>query len=73
MGDKMKITKDMTIGEVMRDYPETAEVLMKNGLRCIGCVMAMMETLEQGTKSHGINLEKLLKELNETIETEKKE
>ena len=66
----MKITKDMIMGEIVKKYPETTEVFMKNGLHCIGCVMAMMETLEQGAKSHGIELEKLLKELNEAVEKE---
>lgn len=61
----MKITKDMAIGEVVDKYPETAEVFMKHGLRCMGCMMAMMETLEQGARSHGIDLKKLMKELNE--------
>ncbi len=67
----MKITKDMIIGEVVNKYPETTDVFMKNGLQCIGCMMAMMETLEQGAKSHGIDMEKLLKELNEAVKDEK--
>ena len=66
----MKITKDMIIGEVVNKYPETVDVFMKNGLQCIGCMMAMMETLEQGAKSHGIDMEKLLKELNEAVKDE---
>lgn len=66
-----KITKDMIIGEIVNKYPETANVFMKNGLQCIGCMMAMMETLEQGAKSHGIDMEKLLKELNEAVKDKK--
>ncbi len=63
----MKITKEMMIGEIVEKYPETIEVFMKHGLRCMGCMMAMMETLEQGAKSHGIELDGLLKDLNETV------
>jgi len=63
----MKITKDMMIGEVVEKYPDTFEVFMRHGLRCMGCMMAMMETVEQGAKSHGIELEKLLKELNKAV------
>ncbi len=66
----MKITKDMVIGEIVEKYPDTAEILLKHGLSCLGCMMAMMETLEQGAKSHGIDLDNLLKELNESLEKE---
>ena len=66
-----KITKDMTIGEVMEKYPETADVFIRHGLRCFGCFVAMMETLEQGAKSHGIDVEELLKDLNDVVESGK--
>ncbi len=67
----MKITKDMTLGEVMEKYPETVDVFMKHGLKCFTCFIAMMETIEQGAKAHGIDLESLLKELNEVVEGKK--
>ncbi len=59
------ITKDMTIGQVIREHPESIPVFLKNGLTCIGCPMASMESLEQGALSHGIDLEKMLLELND--------
>ena len=66
-----KIKKTMTLGEILRKYPETYEVFQKYGLRCIGCIMISFETLEQAAKAHGIDLKKLLKELNEVIEKKK--
>ena len=66
-----KITKDMLIGEVVEKYPKTAEVFFKNGLQCLGCAMAGMETIEQGAKGHGMDIEKLMKELNEKLEEKK--
>ncbi|UCG95504.1 MAG: DUF1858 domain-containing protein [archaeon] len=62
------ISKDTTILEVVKEHPETVEVFQKHGLSCVGCPFAMMETLEQGAKSHGIDLEKLLKDLNNSVE-----
>ena len=67
-----EIKKDMTIGEIIEQYPSTIEVFVKNGMRCIGCGFAMAESLEMGAKVHGINLKKLLKELNEAIKETKK-
>jgi iron-sulfur cluster assembly accessory protein len=46
------IHKNMTIGEVVNTYPQTAQVLTSFGLHCIGCNVAYNETLEQGAKGH---------------------
>ncbi|OFI05372.1 hypothetical protein CLOACE_17490 [Clostridium acetireducens DSM 10703] len=60
----MKITKDMTIGEIIRNYPESAQVLMTFGMMCVGCPSSQGETLEQAAMVHGMDLEGLLKALN---------
>lgn len=59
-----RISADMTFAEVVSKYPETAEIFLKHGMQCIGCPMAMSETIEQGALGHGINVEKLIGELN---------
>jgi hybrid cluster-associated redox disulfide protein len=64
---KSKITKNMTFSEIMKKNPESAEILFENGLHCIGCGMAMQETLEDGCKAHGMNkkqIEDLIKKIN---------
>ena len=64
---KNKIKKTMSLGEIVSKYPESADILMKYGLHCIGCFVATYETLEQGAMAHGIEGKKLnnmLKELN---------
>ncbi len=60
----MAITKDMYIGQILRDKPESAEILFQYGMGCIGCPSAQMETLEQAAAVHGIELDELLKKLN---------
>ena len=65
-----KINKKMTLGEAIQKYPETAEVMFKYGLHCIGCHVSAFETIEQGALSHGMDKEKLdemLKEMNKVI------
>lgn len=32
----MSINKDMTIGEIVRKYPEAIEILMSFGMGCVG-------------------------------------
>lgn len=60
-----KIKKDMTIYELMEEYPIAGEALAQKGLFCGGCPMAMMETIEMGASAHGVDPDKLVKELNE--------
>lgn len=64
---KDSITKDMTFVEIMEKHPDAANVLFNSGMHCIGCGMAMYETLEQGCIAHGMNkkqIEDLIKKLN---------
>lgn len=59
----MAITKKTKIGEALKINPNTAEILIKEGLFCVHCPGATQETLEQGLKAHG----KTNKEINEII------
>ena len=58
------ITKDMTIGEVIKIFESKAEVLMSFGMGCVGCPSAQAETIEEAAYVHGIKLEELLEALN---------
>jgi hybrid cluster-associated redox disulfide protein len=59
-----KITKDMSIVEIVQKYPQTLEVFAKYGLGCIGCAAARFENLEAGAKVHGVDVEKFVDDLN---------
>ncbi len=60
----MAITKEMTIEEVVQDNPEAVRVFLEHGLHCIGCSVARFENIEQGALAHGIDVERLLADLN---------
>lgn len=59
-----KVTKDMTIGEIIRINPRYAEVLMTFGMGCVGCPSSQAETLEEAAQVHGLQLDNLLRALN---------
>ena len=66
----MKITKNTAISEVVCEYPETAELLVDAGMHCVGCPMAMQETIEQGCLAHGMSkkdIDKLIEKMNKKI------
>jgi len=64
----MKITKDMSIVEVVQKYPKTAEVFMQFGMGCLGCAAARFENIEQGATVHGIKVDELIAALNKAVE-----
>jgi len=43
MDEKSKITRDMTIEEVVDRYPQTVPVFIEHGLYCVGCHVAAQE------------------------------
>lgn len=61
----MEIKKDMTIGELLEKAPEKAEILLNAGMHCLGCPASQAETLEEACDVHGIDVEEILKQLNE--------
>lgn len=60
----MKITKDMTIGEAIRQYPDAAQILMSFGMGCVACPSAQGETIEEAAMVHGLDLDELMEVLN---------
>lgn len=58
------ITKEMTIGEVIKANVKKADVLMQFGMGCVGCPSAQAETVEEAANVHGIELSELLNALN---------
>ena len=63
----MKITKDSNLGKLISKHPETMQVFLKHGLHCVGCMAAHYESIGQAAESHGIDVKKLLKELNDAV------
>lgn len=59
----MKITKDMTVGEVIQANPKAAEVFREMGMMCLGCPSASGESIAAAAKVHGMDSDKLLEKL----------
>lgn len=61
------ITKDMIIAQILEAHHTAADILMRNGMGCLGCPSSQNESLEMAADIHGLDLEKLLQELNATV------
>ena len=62
-----KITKDMTIAEVIQKHPKTNSVFLGYGHHCAGCPIAQSETIEQLASANEMDLKKLLEDLNKAL------
>ena len=59
-----KITADMNIMDAVEKYPIIAQVLMRYGLGCVGCIISTAETLGEGIAAHGLNPDIIIEEAN---------
>ena len=59
-----KFNKDMTFHQALQISPEVAKVLGSFNLGCVGCMGAMNETIEQGARAHGVDVDAILTALN---------
>lgn len=72
---KAEITKDVTIGEIIKKHPEAAHVFVSYGLHCVDCHIAAWETIEQAAVTHGItkrDIHSMVNEINRAIKKKKK-
>lgn len=62
-----KVNKDMTIAEVLKLDDSLADVFIGFGMFCIFCSAGASETVEEASMAHEIDLDLLLKKLNEVL------
>ena len=55
-----QITKEMTIGEILRTNPNVAPILMEAGMHCLGCPSAQADSLEEAAMVHGMDINDLM-------------
>ena len=60
------------IGEIVNQYPETAEVLFGIGMHCLGCPASQAESLEDACAVHGVSSDTVVKAINDGIAENRK-
>ncbi len=60
--------KEMSILEALQVHPQARVVFKKHGMACLGCMGAMLESIEAGAEMHNIDIDTLMQELNELLE-----
>lgn len=62
-----QISKDMTIGELLKVDANIAAILMRAGMHCIGCPSAQGETLAEAAMVHGMDVDMLEQQINDFL------
>lgn len=62
----MKFKKTDIISYVLENHPKAEEILTEFGFHCLYCPCSQMETLEEACVVHEVDINKLLKALNDT-------
>ena len=58
------VNRKTLIGEIVNQYPETAEVLLGIGMHCLGCPSARGESIEDACAVHGTDADELVAKIN---------
>lgn len=61
------ITKDMTIGEILRVDEGLVPILLETGMHCLGCPSAQAESLEEACMVHGTDADAIIGKMNEFL------
>ena len=59
----MTVTKEMTIGQIIRIDQGIIAILLNYGIHCIGCPSAQGETLAEAAMVHGIDVDELMEQI----------
>ena len=62
-----QVTKDTRIGELLEIDADVAPILLSIGMHCLGCPASQNETIEEAAAVHGVNVDELVKALNDKV------
>ena len=62
-----KISKDMTIGDILRIDEGLVPILLETGMHCLGCPASQMESLEDACAVHGTDVDAIIAKMNDFL------
>ena len=62
-----KVSKDMLIGQLLQIDANIAPILMRAGMHCLGCPSSQMESLEEAAMVHGLDVDVLVNQSNDSL------
>ena len=63
----MEITKQTSMGDMIEYDRGIAVILMEAGMHCVGCPASIGESLEEACQVHGLDSDKVLKDIQDYL------
>ena len=64
---KMTVTKETLIGDILDFDVETARFFFEIGMHCLGCPHSRGESIAEACAVHGTNADELVKKINDHL------
>lgn len=61
------ISKDMTIGDILRVDEGLVPILLETGMHCLGCPSAQAESLADACAVHGTDVNAIIAKMNQYL------
>ena len=61
------ISKDMTIGDILRVDEGLVPILLETGMHCLGCPSAQAESLADACAVHGTDVNAIIEKMNQYL------
>jgi len=68
--EKINLSKDLLIADVMDRWPETIVVFLNKKMGCVGCSMAPFETLSEAANIYGLCCTRFINDLQARINSQ---
>lgn len=68
--NRVTVTKDTNLGELVKSYPQAGPLLLEYGLHCVGCFANTYDSIEMGARVHGMTdeeVEEMIGRVNDLI------
>jgi hybrid cluster-associated redox disulfide protein len=62
-------TSDMTVAEILEEWPETVSVFQDFKTACVGCVMAPFDTMVDVARIYELELSEIMGALHRVVES----
>lgn len=68
MDEQRPITEKTRVEDMTQEYPETAVLLLRMGVQCVGCWISRYHTVADAAHEWHLDLPRLLQDLNALVD-----
>ncbi len=66
--EQPQLEAGLTVAEVLARWPQTILIFIRHRMACVGCPIAPFETLAEVAEIYGLDLDRFLSELEQSIQ-----